>query len=191
MKFRLFIASAVLVCCTAWLFAEEEPSESVIEAMPASNETEARARAMMLHEMVRGALQVMHRDFFDEGNARAIPSASLEDVFHEMGKRYDMELKWLIVNTDVVNVDHEAETAFEKAAVKTLAAGKPFAEAITANRYRFAGPIHLRSQCLKCHVKRRISNEDRLAGLVITMPITVPITVESRVNANRPTADGP
>jgi hypothetical protein len=40
--------------------------------------------------MVRGALQIMHRDFFDEENAHAIPSASLEDVFHEMGKSYDV-----------------------------------------------------------------------------------------------------
>ncbi|MEX1027621.1 MAG: DUF3365 domain-containing protein [Candidatus Paceibacterota bacterium] len=171
MKLRLLFASTVIFCCTAWLFAEEKQSESVIEAMPASNKTEARARAMMLHEMVRGTLQIMHRDFFDEDNAHAIPSASLEDVFHEMGKSYNMQLKWLIVNTDVINIDHQAETSFEKAAVKTLAAGKPFAEETSANRYQFAGPIRLSSQCLKCHVKRRTSNDDRTAGLVITMPI--------------------
>jgi len=26
-----------------------------------------------------------------------------------MGGSYDVKMKWLIVNTDVVNVDHEAE----------------------------------------------------------------------------------
>ena len=82
-----------------------------------------------------------------------------------------MKLKWLTVNTDVVNVDHEAETEFEKAAVKALAAGRPFFEQVTSQRYDFAGPIRLRSQCLKCHLKRRSSNADRTAGLVISMPL--------------------
>ncbi len=100
-----------------------------------------------------------------------IPSASLEDVFHEMHKSYEVKMKWLTVNTDVVNVDHQAETQFEKNAVKALAAGKPFAEQITADRYQFAGPVRLGSQCLKCHVKRRTSNEDRTAGVIISMPL--------------------
>lgn len=171
MNSRWIFVFVAAYCCTAWLHADEKQSEPAVEATPATTQTEARARAMMLHEMIRGSLQVMHRDFFDDDNAHAIPSASLEDVFHEMGKSHNLQLKWLVVNADVLNVDHRAETAFEKAAVKTLAAGKPFAEQTTANRYQFAGPIRLRSQCLKCHVKRRTSNEDRTAGLVITMPI--------------------
>lgn len=125
----------------------------------------------MLHELVRGSLQVMHRDFFDEDNARAIPSASLEDVFREMHKSYGVKMKWLTVDADVVNVDHQAETQFEKSAVKALAAGKPFAEEVTAEHYQFAGPIRLGSQCLKCHLKRRTSNKERTSGLVITMPL--------------------
>src|SRR6056297_2731165 len=95
MMLRCLFSSVVIVCCAAGLLAEETRVESVSEAMPASSEAEARARAMMLHEMVRGTLQIMHRDFFDEDDAHAIPSASLEDVFHEMGKSYDMRLKWL------------------------------------------------------------------------------------------------
>ncbi len=109
----------------------------------------------LLHEMVRGALQIMHRDFFDEENSHAIPSASLEDVFHEMGKSYDVQMKWLTVNTDLVNVDHQAKSAFEKAAVKELAAGKQMAEKIEERSYQYAGAIRLGSQCLKCHVQRR------------------------------------
>lgn len=163
---------AMLLMCTAWALAvADEGGKAIQPFASASNENEARARAKMLHELVRGTLQVMHRDFFDEDNAHAIPSASLEDVFHEMSESYDVKIKWLIVNTDVLNVDHEAETEFEKAAVKALAAGRPFAEKSTADRYQFAGAIRLSSQCLKCHVKRRISNEDRTAGLVITMPL--------------------
>lgn len=174
MKYRASIVAAFVLTSFAWSFADEPASSqppSTDSVPPARTATEARVRARMLHEMVRGTLQVMHRDFFDEDNAHAIPSASLEDVFHEIGESYDVQMKWLIVNTDIVNVDHEAETEFEKAAVKALSKGKPFTEATTADSYQFAGPIRLGSQCLKCHVKRRTNNEDRTAGLVITMPL--------------------
>ena len=172
MSNRLIVMAVLLCGSTAFLNAEEkELGPEATAPRAALNQSEAFARARMLHEMVRGTLQIMHRDFFDEENAHAIPSASLEDVFHEMEKTHHVKMKWLVVNTDLVNVDHEAETAFEKSAVKNLAAGKPFAEDITAGVYHFAGPIRLGSQCLKCHVKRRTNNEDRTAGLVITMPI--------------------
>lgn len=169
----VIIATGLLMPALVLADERDRGSHSKTESRvtPASTPSEARARAKMLHELVRGSLQVMHRDFFDEDNAHAIPSASLEDVFHEMGESYDVKMKWLIVNTDVVNVDHQPETAFDKLAVKTLAAGKPFAEQIEAERYHFAGAIRLGSQCLKCHVKLRTSNEDRTAGLVITMPV--------------------
>ena len=138
---------------------------------------EARGRAKLLHETIRGTLQVMHRDFFDEDDARAIPSSSLEDVFKELSLGFDVDVKWLVVNTDIVNVDHRPADRFEKEAAKALAKGKNSFETTesaddgTTNRYRYAGQIHLRSQCLKCHVKRRTSNDDRVAGLVISMPL--------------------
>lgn len=149
-------------------------------AAHASSVTEARFRARLLHETIRGTLQVMHRDFFDEDNAHAIPSASLEDVFDELARGYQVDVKWLVVDTDVVNVDHRPSNAFEMAAVKALASGKKRFEladqfgSSQQARYRYAGPIRLASQCLKCHVKRRTSNEERVAGLVISMPLKSP-----------------
>ena len=44
-------------------------------------------------------------------------------------------------------------------------------EKIEERSYQYAGAIRLGSQCLKCHVQRRTSNEDRTAGVVITMSI--------------------
>ena len=70
--------------------------------------------------------------------------------------------------------------AFERKAAKALAAGKKSYEATEADdaskqlRFRYASPIRLRSQCLKCHVKRRLSNEERVAGLTISMPVKEP-----------------
>jgi Protein of unknown function (DUF3365) len=168
--FRLL--PVVLMASALVLGEENQPtSQSKSEISPPSNPEEARSRAKLLHEMVRGALQIMHRDFFDDENSHAIPSASLEDVFYEMGKSYNVQMKWLAVNADLVNVDHQAKSDFEKAAVKELAAGKQMTEQVEERSYQYAGAIRLGSQCLKCHVQRRTSNEDRTAGVVITMPI--------------------
>lgn len=170
-----FLLCFVLLTAFALVLGDDNrptsQSESTFEISPPSNPDEARSRAKLLHELVRGTLQIMHRDFFDEENAHAIPSASLEDVFYEMGKNYDVQMKWLTVNADLVNVDHQAKSAFEKAAVKELASGKQMAEKVEERSYQYAGAIRLGSQCLKCHVQRRTSNEDRTAAVVITMPI--------------------
>ncbi len=169
MRRFVLAASAASSCVLSLLLAlAESPPASQIHP---STTAEARARATLLHEMAHGALQVMHRDFFDDEDAHSIPSASLEDVFHQMSDSHEVDLRWLVVNTDVVNVDHRARTDFERSAVKDLAAGEPFVERVTDRRYEFAAPIRLPSQCLKCHVKDRNDNADRLAGLVISMPL--------------------
>jgi hypothetical protein len=133
--------------------------------------SEARGRARLLHEVLRGSLQVMHRDFFDEENPPAIPSASLEDVFAELERSHQVRVKWLNVETDVLNVDHKPADAFETAAARALKGGKTVYEASEDGQYRFAGRIHLASQCLKCHIKARTSTEPRSAGVVISMPL--------------------
>lgn len=46
----------------------------------AQSEVDARGRARLFHEMVHGALQVMHRDFFREDEGLKIPSSPLDDV---------------------------------------------------------------------------------------------------------------
>lgn len=132
---------------------------------------EARGRAQLLHETIHGALQVMHRDFFREDEKLTIPSRSLEDVFRELARRYQVEVRWLAVNAEAMNVDHKPRTEFEKNAVKALASGKEEFEASDDKVYRHAGVIRLSPQCLKYHVPNRTSTKDRAAGLVITMPL--------------------
>ncbi len=169
MKSCLAVLAVLIAVCLPADEPKDVRSEDRVE--PATSEGEARARAKLLHEMANGTLQVMHRDFFDDEDPHAIPSASMEDVFREMQRSFDVEMKWLVVNTDVVNVDHQPDTPFDKVAVKSLAAGEPYAEEVSAERYQYAGPIRLGSQCLKCHVKHRTSNRDRTAGIVISMPL--------------------
>ena len=136
---------------------------------------EARDRARILHETIHGALQVVHRDFFDEDAVRTLPSQSLEDVFLELERSFGVSIRWISVNAKAMNVDHEPRDEFEKKAAKALAAGKQEYESYEAGdadvpgEYRHAGKIRLASQCLKCHVPNRTSTEDRLAGLTIRM----------------------
>ena len=173
-----YVTLVLCVCVLASSFrgvgADDKLPVTADSLIPAPcNTEEARARAMLLHESMRGVLQVVHRDFFDEDDAGAIPSASLEDVFEELSKSYGVKLKWLIVETDVVNIDHQAEDEFEKTAVTALKSGKLNYESVEGSKYRFAGPIRLASQCLKCHVKNRTSTESRTAGLLISMPVSI------------------
>ncbi|MFV1995493.1 MAG: hypothetical protein ACC661_08650, partial [Verrucomicrobiales bacterium] len=65
--------------------APEEKTAETAANRPATV-AEARGRARLLHETIHGALQVMHRDFFDPEDRHRIPSASLEDVFDELAR---------------------------------------------------------------------------------------------------------
>ena len=132
---------------------------------------EARGRARLLHETIHGALQVMHRDFFDKDDRRRIPSKSLEDVFSELALSDSVQIRWLAVNAKTMSEDHAPQDAFEKRAVEALSSGEEEYEAVENDRYRRAGAIRLHNVCLKCHVPNRTSLEDRAAGLVISMPI--------------------
>ncbi|QDV66771.1 hypothetical protein Poly24_04590 [Rosistilla carotiformis] len=174
MKYR-FTAIGLLLAFGFSLLAvsADEPTgePTAMEVAAPATLSEARSRATLLHETLHGTLQVVHRDFFDEDDSHTIPSASLEDVFEALADSFQVDLKWLVVNTDIVNVDHRPEDAFERAAVKALAAGKPYFDGVEGDRYRFAGPIRLASQCLKCHVKHRTSTHNRTAGLLISMPL--------------------
>jgi len=171
------LAVTLLMAFAIGLFAAraKEPSPQIKPPAisPPTTVAEARARARLLHETIRGTLQVVHRDFFEEDGSSPIPSSSMSDVFTEMARSFDVRMRWLIVQTDVMNVDHRPQDEFEEKAAKQLAKGKPQFELVEDGRYRFAGPIRLASQCLKCHVKARTSNEDRTAGLLISMPLGI------------------
>jgi hypothetical protein len=168
----ILAASSVCLAAGDVESSSEDPAADTTtdENLPATV-VEARSRARILHETLHGTLQVMHRDFFDPNQRLSIPSRSLEDVFKELERSWQVKLHWLVVNADAMNVDNKPRDDFEKDAAKALASGKPEFETVEGNVYRFAGSIRLASQCLKCHVPRRTSTEDRTAGLVIRMPL--------------------
>ena len=178
LKFMLQAGILLVILSSLFLLLEEVPAEESQQKIDPPRQmyypttaVEARVRARILHETVHGALQVIHRDFFEEEESRVIPSHSLEDVFKELERSQGIKVRWLAVNARAMNVDNEPRTEFEKQAVKALSAGKAEFEQITDKEYQFTGSIRLASQCLKCHLPMRKSNEARVAGLVISMPL--------------------
>src|SRR5690606_30279490 len=127
----------------------DDAGDPAADSLAPTTLQEARGRARLLHEVLHGSLQVMHRDFFDEENPPAIPSASLEDVFAELERSHQVRVKWLTVETDVLNVDHTPQDAFERAAARALKEGRSNYESNVDGEYRYAGRIQLASQCLK------------------------------------------
>ena len=150
---------------------EEQADKQRIEANAPATVDEARARARLLHETIRGALQVMHRDFFGTGEDDLnLPSQSLDDVFLAIADIWGVEIQWLGVNA-TKSVSHEPDDDFEKAAAKALAAGDEEYDAVERGKFRYVGTIQIRNECLKCHVPNRTSLEDRVGGLAFTIPL--------------------
>jgi hypothetical protein len=168
MSFRRVTAVLASLVLTAAAAGAGDPP--VVPA-PAPSVEEAGARARLLHASFRGALEVMHRDFFRKGESKAIPSESLQDVFTAMAAGFGVSVRWLASEETVMNVDHKARDAFGERALKALASGAKELLVVEDGRLRYAGAIVLHNQCLKCHVANRTSLEDRLAAIEITMPV--------------------
>lgn len=164
---------AIVCCVTPVLWGE--PSQTV--APPASEPVlpsiaEARERATLLHDTFDATLKTMHQRYFREDAGMTVPSRALEDVFHRMARRSKVTARWLAVNAQAMSLDHEPQDDFEKAAVRALSAGKESYEEIENGRYRRAGAINLSGSCLKCHAPPPMRpNGDRVAGLVLSMPV--------------------
>jgi len=145
--------------------------EAIPLAKPFPSIDSQRDRAKLLHETLHGALLVMHRDFFSEETSRVLPSQSLLSVFSELHRSHGVEVRWMTVSGDEMNEDHRPVSEFELEAAKRIKQGADFHELIDADAYRYVGRIRLASECLKCHVSRRRSTEDRASGLIITIKV--------------------
>jgi hypothetical protein len=170
----------IITVTAAAVPADEASTESTAETSgdkPAAREVpatleEARGRARLLHETIHGTLQVVHRDFYREGEKLPLPSRTLEDVFAELARTYGVEIRWLAVNAQAMNIDHEPQDDFEKQAAKSLAAGQEEFGAVENGLYRHVGRVRLASECLGCHISttNRTNSKERSAGLAISVP---------------------
>lgn len=146
----------------------EEKKGAVTEQTPLSS---ARAQARLLHESLHATLLIVHRKYYREDEKLPIPSSVLDEVFEELSRTRKIQFRWISVNAEAMNIDHEPKTEFEKQAAAALSSGKKEYEQIQDGVYRHVGAICLPSQCLKCHMPNRRSTATRFAGLIISMPV--------------------
>lgn len=144
------------------------------QTTPAPTVDEARQRARLLHETVHDTLQIVHAQYFEDNAGQILPAASLKNVFQAVEENNGVKLRWLVVEGRAMNIDHNPKDDFEKEAAKALTSGQGEYERFANGVYRYAGPITLRAECLKCHMPNRSSNKERTAGLLITMPVGKP-----------------
>lgn len=148
-------------------------AEPTREASSLPTASEARARARLLHETIHATLQIVHHEYYREDEGLKIPAATLRQVFKELATRQKVEVQWLAVDAEAMNIDHRPRNEFEKKAAQALTRQDEF-EHIESGTYRLASKITLTSDCLKCHAPNRTSNKDKAAGLIISMPLQKP-----------------
>lgn len=138
---------------------------------PATTVSEARRQAEILHSSLHSSLRVIHDRYYKEDEGLPIPAAILGEVFRDVEAEQKVRLRWLAVEGLAMNSDHKPADEFERKAAEKLKAGERSHEITTDSIYRRAAPITLSSHCLKCHMPDRKSTRDRVAGLIISIPV--------------------
>jgi len=138
-------------------------------ALPTAGE--ARGRALLLHESFEAMLHATHHYFYREDEGLPLPAVTMKEVFREIEDRRQVQLRWLAVDGQAMNVAHLPQDKFEREAVAALSKGDETYDHVENGMYRYVGMICLTNECLKCHLPNRKSTENRSAGIVITMKI--------------------
>ena len=133
--------------------------------------SEARRQAEILHSTLHSSLRVIHDRYYTEDEGLPIPAAILGEVFRDVEAEQHVKLRWLAVEGLAMNSDHKPADEFERKAAEKLKAGERSHEITGEGVYQRAAPITLSSHCLKCHMPDRKSTRDRVAGLIISIPV--------------------
>lgn len=147
-------------------------SSETLAVAPTTTINEARRQAELLHSTLHSSLRVIHDRYYKEDEGLPIPAAILGEVFKDVETEQNVKLRWLAVEGLAMNSDHKPADEFERQAVEKLKSGEPSHEITADDTYRRAAPITLSSHCLKCHMPDRKSTRDRVAGLIISIPVT-------------------
>lgn len=167
----LLLLSTVSAACGLSLMAQETPPATNATTTPRPSVTEARGRAQLLQESILLTLKMIHHEYYREDEKLPIPARTYRKVFEELAEKQKVELRWLSITGQAMNVSHNPKTDFERQAVDAIAGGATEFEATSDGIYRRVGVIPLTSECLKCHAPNRTDVKTRKAGLVIAIPV--------------------
>ncbi|MDA0834142.1 MAG: DUF3365 domain-containing protein [Planctomycetota bacterium] len=199
---RLRIASGIIaflyVACHYFgaTAQEETPNQKPKKKRPAALKIEAndrvsvdvaRDRARTMHKVFATTLETMHRHYF-HGDKAAVPARAMEDSFYSIRYELKIDARWIAVNARAMSIDHEAETDFEKDAVRVLSSGKSAYERVEDGYYRRAETIPLHGGCIRCHSNAfgEPPKVAKFAGLVLSVPIHLD---DAPIEAVKPTTD--
>jgi len=172
----VILFAAVVAALGSWSLAGEKEradDEKKLAAAPvkAASVEQARRQAEILHAAMHATLQIVHHRYYVEDEGLPLPAFALKEVFADVEREEHVKLRWLVVEGQAMNTDHQAETPFEHEAVRAIKDGKAFHEQAADGLYRRAAPVLLTAHCLKCHAPNRTSTATQKAGLVITIPV--------------------
>jgi len=156
------------------LQAENPTADPVAGEIPVERKRtheQAQREAALLHDAMHATLQLVHHRYYKENEGLIIPASTLDEIFDDLEKEHQVQLRWLVVEGQAMNQDNIAVSEFEKNAVKSLQSGEKQVETIEQGMYRRAGPITLSNVCLKCHIPDRKSTANRTAGLIVSIPV--------------------
>ncbi len=170
------MALLILACfsCTAdeaTLPPTEQSVAPAVVAPKAITQDEARRQAQLLHTAIHSMLQRVHHGLYREDEGLPLPAAVFRESFADIEAEHDIKLRWLAIEGQAMNTDHQPVSDFEKQAAEALKSGELAHEEVRDGTYRRAGRILLANDCLKCHVPDRRSTKPRTAGLIIAIPI--------------------
>ncbi len=172
---RHLSTALVLVASCPLLVMSAEPTKAAPRTIAID---EARDRARLLHEMVHATLHYVHHEYYREDEGLTIPAETLKRMFREVAERQKVELRWLAVQGEAMNVDHKPRDEFERKAAAAIDEGKEEFEQLDQGVYRRAAPVALTAECIKCHVPNRKSTEVRFAGLIVRIRNVAPAAAE-------------
>ncbi|WP_010583751.1 c-type heme family protein [Schlesneria paludicola] len=172
----LLSVAMVAFVAVSWALVEADdhvqtPKANTVATQAHASKAEARRQAELLHTSFAGTLSAIHHEYYRSDQGMTIPAVTLKSVFRDLERNHKLEFRWLAINAQAMNVDHQPKSDFEKEAAKSIAAGADQFEGVEEGVYRRVGAIALQSECLKCHLPNRTSNKNRLAGLMISIPI--------------------
>lgn len=162
----------VAVVSVALVAADPPRDDAAAESPSSVSVAVARDRAKLLHEVYTATLDVMHERYF-HGERAVVPARALEDVFVEVERKYNVQARWIAVNTKAMSLNHEPKGEFEKDAAAALAKGESEFERTEKGEYRRAAPILLHAECVSCHTAffTQVPKTPRYAGLIIKLPV--------------------
>lgn len=169
-----------VACSTAWAQAEDQQKDADLER--------ARREVRMLDDIYKGGIVTITQHYVDDENA--VPAGTaFKKLFEAAEKKGWHKVRLVDVTGDPYSDENVAEDAFEKAAVKQLAKGKAWVEAVELRKgtrhLRVATPIPVVfAKCVMCHDNYAdVPKGKAIGALTYALPINGPL-----VTVEKPTA---